>query len=114
MDVAASGVELVTSDAYQGWNAIAVVFAGASWQRCRTHFMANLRTRVPKRTLLRLSKGRRGHHGTHHLPATVSRRGPRPTGPSGGTTPGAFSQVAELLADAAPDILAFTAFPVAH
>ena len=25
-----------------------------------------------------------------------------------------FAQVAELLADAAPDILAFTAFPVAH
>ena len=29
--------------------AIAAVFAGASWQRCRTHFMANLLTRVPKR-----------------------------------------------------------------
>ena len=26
----------------------------------------------------------------------------------------AFPQVAELLADAAPDILAFTAFPAAH
>ena len=45
-----SGVELVTSDAHQGLkNAIAAVFAGASWQRCRTHFMANLLTRVPKR-----------------------------------------------------------------
>ena len=33
----------------------------------------------------------RGHHGPHHLPATVSRRGPRPTRPSGGTTPGALS-----------------------
>ena len=37
----------------------------------------------------------RGHprtfsHGPHHLPATVSCRGPRPTGPSGGTTPGAL------------------------
>ena len=29
--------------------AIAAVFAGASWHRCRTHFMANLLTRVPKR-----------------------------------------------------------------
>ena len=69
-----SGVELVTSDAHQGLkNAIAAVFAGASWQRCRTHFMANLLTRVPKRALLSLSKGRRGHpgpssHGAHHLP----------------------------------------------
>ena len=45
-----SGVELVTSDAHQGLkNAIAAVFTGASWQRCRTHFMANLLTRVPKR-----------------------------------------------------------------
>ena len=50
MDVGATGVELVTSDAHQGLkNAIAAVFTGASWQRCRTHFMANLLTRVPKR-----------------------------------------------------------------
>ena len=56
-----SGVELATSDAHQGLkNAIAAVFAGASWQRCRTHFMANLLTRVPKRALLSLSKGWRG------------------------------------------------------
>ena len=53
MDVGATGVELVTSDAHPGLkNAIAVVFAGAGWQRCRTHFMANLLTRVPKRALL--------------------------------------------------------------
>ena len=78
--------------AHQGLkNAIAAVFAGSSWQRCRTHFMANLLTRVPQRALLSLSKGRRGHHGPHHLPATVSRRGPRPAGPSGGTTSGALS-----------------------
>ena len=38
-----SGVELVTSDAHQGLkNAIAAVCAGASWQRCRTHFMARI------------------------------------------------------------------------
>ena len=45
-----SGVELVTSDAHRGLReAIATVFAGASWQRCRTHFMTNLLTRVPRR-----------------------------------------------------------------
>ncbi len=33
----------------------------------------------------------RGHHGTHHLPATVSRRGPQPIGPSSGTTSGGLS-----------------------
>ena len=82
-----SGVELVTSDAHQGLkNAIAAVFAGASWQRCRTHFMANLLTRVPKRAQPGVAT-----MVSHHLPATVSRRGPRPIGPSGGTTPGAVS-----------------------
>ena len=82
-----SGVELVTSDAHQGLkNAIAAVFTGASWQRCRTHFMANLLTRVPNLAW----PPRTFSHGAHHLPATVSRRGPRPIGPSGGTTPGAL------------------------
>ena len=43
------GVELVVSDAHQGLrDAIATVFGGASWQRCRTHFMTNLLTRVPR------------------------------------------------------------------
>ena len=44
-----TGVELVVSDAHQGLrDAIATVFIGASWQRCRTHFMTNLLTRVPE------------------------------------------------------------------
>ncbi len=44
-----SGVELVISDAHGGIKAaIALVLAEASWQRCRTHFMANLASRVPK------------------------------------------------------------------
>ena len=43
-----SGVDLVISDAHRGLtDAIATVFAGASWQRCR-HFMTNLLTRVPR------------------------------------------------------------------
>ena len=45
-----NGVELIISDAHQGLrNAIATVFGGACWQRCRTHFVTNLLTRVPKR-----------------------------------------------------------------
>jgi transposase-like protein len=37
------GVELVTSDAHEGIKAaVARVFAGACWQRCRVHFMRNL------------------------------------------------------------------------
>lgn len=42
-------VRLFISDAHNGLkNALAAVFPGASWQRCRTHFMRNLLTRVPK------------------------------------------------------------------
>ena len=44
-----SGVELVTSDAHEGLKAaIGATLPGAAWQRCRTHFMRNLLTRVPK------------------------------------------------------------------
>ena len=44
-----SGVELVISDAHGGIKAaIAAVLGEALWQRCRTHFMGNLATRVPK------------------------------------------------------------------
>ena len=118
-----SGVELVTSDAHQGLkNAIAAVFAGASWQRCRTHFMANLLTRVPKRALLSLSKGRRGHPGPSRMVRTIYQQ-LSPAEVHGQLDRVVeqlrepFAQVAELLADAAPDILActaFPAFPVAH
>ena len=105
-----SGVELVTSDAHQGLkNAIAAVFAGASWQRCRTHFMANLLTRVPKRaqpgvaTMVRTIYQQLSPAEVHgQLDRVVEQLREL------------FAQVAELLADAAPDILAFTAFPVAH
>jgi putative transposase len=42
-----SGVELVISDAHGGIKAaIATVLSGATWQRCRTHFMANLASSV--------------------------------------------------------------------
>ena len=43
------GVKLVTSDAHPGLKqAIKEVFVGASWQRCRVHFIRNLLGRVPK------------------------------------------------------------------
>lgn len=44
-----SGVLLVTSDAHRGLiEAIAANLPGASWQRCRTHYAANLMTVTPK------------------------------------------------------------------
>ncbi|MUK01587.1 IS256 family transposase [Vibrio cholerae] len=44
-----TGVRLVTSDAHQGLvEAIGSNLPGASWQRCRTHYAANLMSVTPK------------------------------------------------------------------
>jgi putative transposase len=44
-----SGVELVISGDHQGLKAaLAQELPGASWQRCRAHFMRNVLTKVPK------------------------------------------------------------------
>ncbi|GHE49907.1 IS256 family transposase [Streptosporangium violaceochromogenes] len=44
-----SGVQLVVSDAHTGLTeAIGATLPGASWQRCRTHYLRNLLTTVPK------------------------------------------------------------------
>jgi len=44
-----SGVQLVISDDHTGLvDAIGATLAGASWQRCRTHYLRNLLTKVPK------------------------------------------------------------------
>src|SRR5690606_33532133 len=44
-----AGVKLVTSDAHAGLvEAIAANLPGATWQRCRTHYAANLMSVTPK------------------------------------------------------------------
>ncbi|HZL80931.1 MAG TPA: transposase, partial [Demequina sp.] len=44
-----TGVQLVTSDAHSGLkDAIAANLPGAAWQRCRTHYAANLMSVTPK------------------------------------------------------------------
>jgi len=44
-----TGVALVTSDAHRGLaGAIGATLPGASWQRCRTHYAANLMAATPK------------------------------------------------------------------
>jgi putative transposase len=106
-----SGVELVISDAHGGIKAaIANVLANASWQRCRTHFMANLASRVPKAswpmvaTLVRSIFEQPDHDTTwSQLGEVVERLG------SAG-----FSDAASFVLDAADDILAFAAFPTEH
>lgn len=106
-----SGVELVISDAHGGIRAaIAAVFDGVSWQRCRTHFMANLATKVPKAswpmvaTLVRSIFEQPDRDATWDQLGEVTDR----------LTQAGFADVAVILLDAADDILAFTAFPPQH
>src|SRR6202042_110537 len=48
-----TGVQLVTSDAHRGLTeAIGATLPGASWQRCRTHYAANLMSATPKASWL--------------------------------------------------------------
>ena len=102
-----SGVRLVTSDAHRGLvEASGATLPGASWQRCRTHYAANLMAITPKaswpwvRALL---------HSVYDQPDATS-------------VHAQFDRVLEALADKLPrvaehldcarvDVLAFTAFP---
>jgi putative transposase len=44
-----SGVQLVILDAHSGLrNAIEAILIGASWQRCRVHFLRNVLAQVPE------------------------------------------------------------------
>jgi putative transposase len=105
-----SGVKLVTSDAHPGLvDAIAATLPGAAWQRCRTHFMRNLLTRVPKaaqsfvatmvRTIFAQPDAETVHEQHRRIANQLETRFPEP---------------AALLEAAAADLLAFTSFPKEH
>jgi putative transposase len=102
-----SGVRLVTSDAHAGLvAAIGATLPGASWQRCRTHYAANLMATCPKsswpwvKTLLHSVYDQPDATSVHaqfdRLIDTVAQKLPT---------------VADHLEAARPDVLAFTAFP---
>ncbi|MGH9194144.1 MAG: IS256 family transposase [Acidimicrobiia bacterium] len=102
-----SGVRLVTSDAHEGLKqAIAAVLPGASWQRCRTHFMRNLLTRVPKSMQDMVATLVRSIFSQPDSPSTLEQHA-RVVEQLGDK----FADAASLLAEAGPDLLAFTAFP---
>jgi transposase-like protein len=104
------GVKLVSSDAHPGLvDAIAATLTGAAWQRCRTHFMRNLLTRVPKsaqgfvatmvRTIFAQPDAQTVHEQHARIVAQLEER---------------FPEAAALLDQAGPDLLAFTGFPKEH
>ena len=101
------GVQLVVSDAHVGLKgAIGAALPGSSWQRCRTHCMVNLLSKVPKAsqqavaTLVRSIYAQPDAESTHAQFDQVL-----------GHLEGRFPQAAELLSDARDELLAFTAFP---
>src|SRR5207253_3963331 len=105
-----AGVRLVTSDAHPGLvDAIAATLPGASWQRCRTHFMRNLLTRVPKSaqsfvaTMVRTIFAQPDAATVHVQQARIVAQ-----------LEGRFAEAAALLDQVGPDLLAFTAFPKEH
>jgi putative transposase len=105
-----SGVQLVISDAHEGLKAaIAAVLPGSSWQRCRTHFVRNLATKVPKSawpmvsTLVRSIFEQPDATSTWAQHARVVEQ-----------LDETFGDAAAMLTDAAGDVLAFTSFPKEH
>ena len=103
-----SGVELVISDAHGGIKAaIAAVLGDASWQRCRTHFMANLAGKVPKASWPMIATMVRSIFEQPDREATWSQLGDVVDR----LTQAGFADTATTLLDASDDILAFTVFP---
>jgi transposase-like protein len=103
-------VELVISDAHPGLkDAIASVLRGATWQRCRTHFIRNLLTRVPKAahpivaTYVRTIFAQPDAESVREqLARTVEHLRSR------------FPKAAAMLEGATEELLAFTSFPKEH
>jgi putative transposase len=105
-----SGTRLVISDAHRGLvGAIEAVLLGTSWQRCRVHFMRNVLAKIPKasgemvaaaiRTIF--AQPDQDHVETQFDEITTMLRRQ-------------FPVVADMLADARADLLAFASFPIVH
>jgi putative transposase len=102
-----SGVQLVISDAHPGLvAAIGSALPGAGWQRCRTHYLRNLLTRVPKsaqghvatqvRTIFDQADAAAVHTQFDRVVAALAEK---------------YPDAAEHLEAARDELLAFTAYP---
>ena len=103
-------VQLVISDAHEGLKqAINQVFAGASWQRCRVHFMRNLLARIPHKDKQAVADAVRlifdqpsrqsAEEQLHQLSEKINP---------------IYPKAAALLLDAEADILVYKTFPKDH
>ena len=105
-----SGVRLATSDSHRGLKgAIEAVLQGASWQRCRVHFMRNALSLVPKaaqqmvgatiRTVFAQPDAASAHQQWRKVADGFRDR---------------FPKLAESMDEAEEDVLAYAAFPAEH
>jgi putative transposase len=88
---------------------VGAVLAGASVQRCRVHFLRNVLGQIPKgsaemvaaaiRTIFAQPDAEHVHEQLEAIAGMLGRQ---------------FPKVEAMLREAAPELLAFTAFPVAH
>jgi transposase-like protein len=103
------GVKLVVSDAHEGLKAAITRVLGASWQRCRVHWMRNALAYVPK--------------GQHSMVAAALRQAFLQADRAAAAQ--TWRQVADqmrrrwpklgaLMDDSEPDVLAYMTFPVQH
>ena len=105
-----TGVRLVVSDLHLGLKeAIEKVFIGASWQRCRVHFLRNALSSVPKARTQMVAAAIRtifvqpdARHVAQQLDVVAD------------TLSFGFEEVTKLLREAKADLLAFSTFPIAH
>jgi putative transposase len=105
-----SGVQLVISDAHEGLrSALSQVFAGATWQRCKVHFLRNVASAVPKlhapavlavvKSIFLQPTRETARDAVNHALTVLEPR---------------FSTVAAKLRAAEADVLAYLDFPVDH
>jgi putative transposase len=103
------GVRVVTSDAHEGLKkAISQVLTGTSWQRCRVHFMRNIRAKVSKTDQAEVVAAVRSVFAQPDLPAAreqlrrVAQRLAK------------YPKVAALLLEAEDEILVHMVLPESH
>jgi transposase-like protein len=105
-----SGVRLVISDSHLGLKqAVAQVFVGATWQRCRVHFMRNALATVPKvaqqmvaatlRTVFAQPDQASAHETIERICRLFVKR---------------YPQLVKVVQEAEVDVLAFYSFPLEH
>jgi putative transposase len=103
-------VRLVTSDSHRGLkSAVEAVLQGASWQRCRVHFMRNALSLVPKapqqmvgatiRTVFAQPDTESAHQQWRRVADGFR---------------SCFARLAELMDEAEEDVLAYATFPPEH